>query len=110
MSVYYDNLIERVKNFKEDQKEEFIGLMVDIIDSLKDYVHKGQLNGKKNLAKPNLDKLSYFLTICGKSIYKSAELEYKDVQTEVCLVPGYQEIIRKREALGEDNGFIERSE
>lgn len=54
-----------------------------------DYVHKGQLNGKKNLAKPNLDKLSYLLTFCGKSIYKSAELEYKDVQTEVCLVPGY---------------------
>ncbi|WP_342427216.1 hypothetical protein [Paenibacillus sp. FSL L8-0158] len=38
----------------------------------------------------------------GKSIYKFAELEYKDVQTEVCLVPGYQEIKRKREALGED--------
>ncbi|MDQ0049911.1 hypothetical protein J2T18_004233 [Paenibacillus polymyxa] len=38
----------------------------------------------------------------GKSIYKSAELEYKDVQTEVCLVPGYQEIKRKREDLGED--------
>ncbi|WP_149095264.1 hypothetical protein [Paenibacillus terrae] len=102
LSVYYDNLIERVKKFKEDQKEEFIGLMVDIIDSLKDYVHKGQLNGKKTLAKPNLDKLSCLLTICGKSIYKSAELEYKDVQTEVCLVPGYQEIKRKREALGED--------
>lgn len=66
------------KKFKEDQKEEFIGLMVEIIDSLMDYVHKGQLNGKKNLAKPNLDKLSYLLTFCGKSIYKSAELEYKD--------------------------------
>lgn len=47
--------------------------MVDIIDSLKDYVHKGQLIGKKNLAKPNLDKLSYLLTFCGKSIYKSAD-------------------------------------
>lgn len=102
LSVYYDNLIERVKKIKEDQKEEFIGLMVDIIDSLKDSVHKGQLNGKKNFAKPNLDKLSYLLTICGKSIYKSAELEYKDVQTEVCLVPGYQEMKRKREALGDD--------
>ncbi len=42
--------------------------MVDIIDSLKDY---GQLIEKKNLAKPNLDKLSYLLTFCGKSIYKS---------------------------------------
>lgn len=102
LSVYYDNLIERVKKIKEDQKEEFIGLMVDIIDSLKDSVHQGQLNGKKNFAKPNLDKLSYLLTICVKSINKSAELEYKDVQTEVGLVPGYQEIKRKREALGED--------
>lgn len=103
MLMYYDNLTKRMHELTKAEKEKFISSIIDTVNYLGLFVNKGQINEKKNFARPNLDKINNLLIICGKVNFDSIKNKHVDVVlNEKDVIPGFQEIKRKREALGED--------
>jgi len=95
---YYYFLTERVRTLSKKEKDEFLSGIYHITNYLKLNINSAALESKKNFAKPNLDKINELILLAGGKEDK-VEITLKHTDTGI---PGYQQIKRQREALGDE--------
>ncbi|KYQ01860.1 phospholipase D-like domain-containing protein [Bacillus paranthracis] len=100
--IYFDLLVDRVKEFSINEKKS----LKEGLDSTKEYLSKKmnvRIYGNKNFVKPNLDRINRLINLC-EEIKKEKEVLRQQTSSFVNedTIPSFQNIKRKREALGDD--------
>ncbi|QYR21103.1 hypothetical protein KZ483_25860 [Paenibacillus sp. sptzw28] len=101
--IYNDDVTARVRLFTAEEKLELVEVLSEVVEFLIKYINIGQIDRRKNFSKPNLDKINKFIKICGGPTNNINITNKEDIESEKKnVIPGYQEIKRKREALGDN--------
>ncbi|MEB2492940.1 phospholipase D family protein [Peribacillus frigoritolerans] len=99
--IYFDLIIERIKTFSINEKKSFIERIAHIKEYLLRNSNVGILEGKKNFAKPNTDRINRLINLC-EGEKQGKEVQPKQINSSEDTIPSFQNIKRERETLGDD--------